>query len=158
VEAVRYYRMAAEQGDDRAQYFLGACFAHGKGVPQDFVEAGRYYRLAAEQGLADAQFDLGYFYQHGEGVPQDWAEAVRAYRLAMAQEGGLSPETVASAIAACNKIACVREMASTCCMGCGAQRKLKTCAKCGVARFCGAERVARAWPAHRPNCKLWRGV
>ena len=47
-------------------------------------------------------------------------------------------------------------MAAAYCMGCGAQRKLKTCAKCRVARFCSAECIARCWPAHKPHCKLWR--
>jgi hypothetical protein len=48
-----------------------------------------------------------------------------------------------------------REYVSVCCMGCGATRKLKTCAKCKVARFCGAECVRRAWAEHKPHCKRW---
>jgi hypothetical protein len=39
-----------------------------------------------------------------------------------------------------------------CCLGCGARRKLKTCTRCKVAKFCGADCVARAWPAHKPHC------
>ena len=49
-----------------------------------------------------------------------------------------------------------REMAAARCSGCGTQHKLKTCAKCHVARFCSNECIARAWPAHKPHCKLWR--
>ena len=49
-----------------------------------------------------------------------------------------------------------REMAAAHCSGCGSQQNLKTCSKCRVARFCSAECVARAWPEHKPNCKLWR--
>ena len=49
-----------------------------------------------------------------------------------------------------------REMVAWQCSGCGTQANLKTCAKCHVARFCSAECVALAWPAHKPNCKLWR--
>ena len=49
-----------------------------------------------------------------------------------------------------------REMAAASCSGCGTQANLKTCSKCRVARFCSAECIARAWPAHKPNCKLWR--
>jgi hypothetical protein len=125
-------------------------------VPQDGLEAVRYYRLAAEQGDAGAQFSLGECFERGEGVAQDLAEAVRHYRLAAAQEDELSGNDLASAMAACDRIACSREVAAACCMGCGARRKLKTCAKCKVARFCGAECIARAWPAHKPNCRLWR--
>jgi radical SAM protein with 4Fe4S-binding SPASM domain len=47
---------------------------------------------------------------------------------------------------------------SVCCAGCDATRKLKTCAKCKVARFCGAECVRRAWAEHKPHCKRWEAV
>ena len=49
-----------------------------------------------------------------------------------------------------------REVATSRCLGCGTQHQLKTCSKCHVARFCGAECMARTWPAHKPNCRLWR--
>jgi hypothetical protein len=125
-------------------------------VAQDLVEAVRYYRLAAEQGLAYAQLQLGVCFENGEGVAQDWAEAVRFYRLAAAQSGALCAAQLARVTAACHRIACSREVAVACCLGCGARRKLKTCAKCHVARFCSSECVARAWPAHKPNCRLWQ--
>jgi hypothetical protein len=153
---VRYYRLAAEQGHARAQCNLGYCFEIGKGVAQDLAEAVRYYRLAAEQGHARAQCNLGYCFEIGKGVAQDEAEAVRYYRLAAAQADALHSEDLAKITATCYRIACSRELASVCCLGCGARRKLKKCGKCHVARFCSTECVARAWPAHKPNCKLWR--
>ena len=57
-EAVRWYRLAAEQGLAWGQYDLGRMYAEGRGVEQDDEEAVRWYRLAAEQGLAEAQEDL----------------------------------------------------------------------------------------------------
>ena len=84
-EAVRWYRLAAEQGYASAQNNLGLAYATGEGVPQDFAEAVRWFRRAAEQGLASAQFNLGFAYANGEGVPQDSAEAVRWYRRAAEQ-------------------------------------------------------------------------
>jgi hypothetical protein len=60
VEAVRYYRMAAEQRTAHAQFVLGGCYEAGQGVAQDWVEAVRYYRLAAAQGNADAQCHQGW--------------------------------------------------------------------------------------------------
>jgi uncharacterized protein len=42
VEAVRYYRMAADQGNADGQYNLGLCFQAGAGVAKDEVEAVRY--------------------------------------------------------------------------------------------------------------------
>lgn len=53
-EAVRWFRKAAEQGNADAQYYLGCCFEHGKGVPQDYSEAVRWYQTAAAQGNVDA--------------------------------------------------------------------------------------------------------
>ena len=51
-EAVRYYRMAAEQGDADSQYFLGRIYQEGQGVDQDYEEALRWFRMAAEQRIA----------------------------------------------------------------------------------------------------------
>jgi len=51
-------RKAAEQGDAKAQYNLGAMYDNGRGVPQNDAEAVAWYRKAAEQGEAKAQSDL----------------------------------------------------------------------------------------------------
>ena len=51
-EAVRWYRMAAEQGDATAQVNLGLMYANGRGVPQNNTEAVRWFRMAAEQRWA----------------------------------------------------------------------------------------------------------
>ena len=53
-EAVRLYRLAAEQGHASAQLWLGIMFEYGKGVAQDRAEAIRWYRLAAAQWHAAA--------------------------------------------------------------------------------------------------------
>lgn len=84
-EAVRCYRLAAEQGNAEAQISLGYMYRRGQGVPRDYTEALRWLRLAAEQGNAEAQFNLGYMYDGGQGVPQDYTEALRWYRLAADQ-------------------------------------------------------------------------
>ena len=49
-EAVMWYRRAAEQGQAEAQFFLGACYGAGKGVPQDVEVAVKWIRKAAKQG------------------------------------------------------------------------------------------------------------
>jgi hypothetical protein len=85
VEAVRLYRLAANQGYANAQCNLGVCYQKGTGVDQDFAEAARLYRLAADQGDANAQINLGICYKNGSGVDQDHAEAARWYRLAADQ-------------------------------------------------------------------------
>ena len=73
-EAVRWYRLSADQGNADAQYNLGFMYANGLGVPQDEAEAVRWYRLSADQGNALAQNNLGLRYANGLGVPQDEAE------------------------------------------------------------------------------------
>ena len=70
-EAVRWFRLAAEQGTARAQFNLGVMYDNGEGVPEDDAEAVRWYRLAAEQGYAAAQLNLGVMYANGEGVPEE---------------------------------------------------------------------------------------
>ena len=58
VEAVKWYRKAAEQGNagpDQPRLM----YADGKGVPKDDAEAVKWYRKAAEQGDASAQSNLG---------------------------------------------------------------------------------------------------
>ena len=76
-EAVRWYRLAAEQGHAGAQNKLGFAYGTGDGVPQDDAEAARWYRLAAEQGNASAQYNLGVAYGTGDGVPQGASEITR---------------------------------------------------------------------------------
>ena len=74
-EAVRWYRLAAEQGHANAQLTLGVAYATGEGVPEDDAEAVRWYRLAAEKGHAAAQYFLGFAYATGRGVPEDYVAA-----------------------------------------------------------------------------------
>jgi TPR repeat protein len=84
--ALEWYRRAAEQGHERAQYRLGLLLADGKGSAPNPTEAARWFREAANQGHSDAQLQLGILYDTGEGVAQDQAEAARLYRLA-AEDG-----------------------------------------------------------------------
>ena len=84
-EAVFWWKKAADQGNDQAQFSLGRAYTEGEGVPQDHVEAARWYRKAADQGGVEAQGLLGLAYATGMGVPQDYAEAARWYRKAADQ-------------------------------------------------------------------------
>jgi SpoVK/Ycf46/Vps4 family AAA+-type ATPase len=70
VEAVKWYREAAEQGHAEAQYKLGAA---------------EWYIKAARQGHADAQYQLGQAYNGGNGVPKDQTEALKWYKKAAEQ-------------------------------------------------------------------------
>ena len=82
VEAVSWFRQAADQGHAVAQNNLGSAYATGQGVPQDYVEAVSWFRQAAEQGDANAHSNLGLMYGNGQGVPQDYVEAHKWLNLA----------------------------------------------------------------------------
>lgn len=71
VEKVKYYRLAANQGQAYSQYLLGRAYETGKGVEQDYQEAARWYNLAADQGYAAAQYEIGEIYYHARGVEKD---------------------------------------------------------------------------------------
>jgi TPR repeat protein len=49
VEMVKWFRKAAEQGDAASQHLLGAVYASGRGVPQDFIQAHMWFNLAASR-------------------------------------------------------------------------------------------------------------
>ena len=73
-------------GDPAAQFALGARYATGEEVKQDYTEAVRWFTLAAEQGHILAQATLGAYYWAGRGVPQDLTKAY--YWSVLAQAGG----------------------------------------------------------------------
>ena len=54
-EEFEEHKKYAEEGNVAAQYNLGTIYAHGKGVPQDYVEAIKWYRKAAAQGNIESQ-------------------------------------------------------------------------------------------------------
>ena len=83
--AMKWYTLAAEQGDASAQSNLGWMYNQGKGVPQDDKTALKWWRLSAEQGDAGAQNSLGGMYRKGTGVLQDHKTAAKWYKLAAEQ-------------------------------------------------------------------------
>jgi hypothetical protein len=75
----------ANQGDPKAQNYLGEMYFNGIEVKQDSVEALRLFKLAAAQGNPDAQYQIGLMYRTGKGVSQDNVEAVKWYQLSAAK-------------------------------------------------------------------------
>ena len=76
VEAVKWFRKAADQDIVNAQYSLGGMYADGQGVPENDAEAVKWYRKAAGNGFLDAQYNLALMYYDGDGVPES---SVHAY-------------------------------------------------------------------------------
>lgn len=85
--ALRLFQPLAEQGDASAQFWLGAMYDLGRGVPKDFGAAARWYRRAAEQGNPMAQHNLATMYEQGQGVSPEYslAAAIAWYRRAADQ-------------------------------------------------------------------------
>jgi TPR repeat protein len=80
-EAVKWYRLAADQGLAEAQYNLGVSYYDG---PQNYAEAEKWFRLAAGQGFANANFNLGVMYAIGQGVSVNYATAYAWFNIAAA--------------------------------------------------------------------------
>jgi hypothetical protein len=76
----------AEQGDPAAQFALGAQYATGENVQQDYSQAVGWFSKAAEQGHVLAQATLGAYYLAGRGVTTDLSKAY--FWSILAQAGG----------------------------------------------------------------------
>ena len=83
--AVAELRPLAEQGDARAQHWLGIMYHLGKGVDRDDKQSIAWYLKAAEQGGVGAQTNLGSMYFEGSGAPQDDKLAVLWWSKAASQ-------------------------------------------------------------------------
>src|SRR5437868_2908085 len=95
-EAVKWYRLSAEQGDSDAQYDLGLMYAGGHGVPEDLKQAAAWYKKSADQGNASAQLNLGAAYYSGQGVAKDLKQALKYIRLSAQQGNGRAQFNLAS--------------------------------------------------------------
>lgn len=77
-EALKYFKLAAEQGHLLAQRKVGSIFdAQGQ-----YKQAFEYFKLAADQGDDISQNNLGYYYQEGLGIEKDFFKAFHFYQLA----------------------------------------------------------------------------
>jgi uncharacterized protein len=89
--ALHLWRPLAEEGDAAAQFWLGACYDLGHGVPADPGAAAQWYRKAAEQGHANAQHNLAHLYEVGQGLPPDYALTAAATWYRRAADQGYRP-------------------------------------------------------------------
>jgi len=74
--ASRYLR-SAQSGDDQSQFYLGALYSAGVGVPRSDPEAFRWFSRAADQGHSHAMLILAGLYATGRGVTKDNIEAYK---------------------------------------------------------------------------------
>ena len=74
---------------DVAKFFIGYCYAEGKGVAQDYQKAFEYFMQAAEAGVTEAMANVGAYYWQGKGVEQDYDKAFN-WCLKAANEGNVT--------------------------------------------------------------------
>ncbi|HXP72692.1 MAG TPA: tetratricopeptide repeat-containing serine protease family protein [Stellaceae bacterium] len=82
VEAVGWFRKAAEQGHSQACYNLGRAYQFGLGVKQSHEEAIKWFRKAAELHLPEGEFALGTLIAEFD---ENYKEAMKWFRLAARQ-------------------------------------------------------------------------
>ena len=99
VEAVHWFRLAADGGRADAQRNLAFAYLNGRGIARNEPEGVRRLRMAAEAGDVPAQRQLGYHYATGSGVPQDEAEGVRWFTQAAGQGDSFAQYNLAFAYA-----------------------------------------------------------
>ena len=80
--AVYWYRKAADQGNEDAQYSLAQAYETGSGVEVDGREAIYWYTSSFEQGKLSAALQLGELFEEGIVVEQDLPESRRWFRRA----------------------------------------------------------------------------
>ena len=89
-DAAEWYRKAAENGNKKAQFWLGCMYYDGDGVAKDLALAALWYMRAGSDSetcsaCSDAQLRLGHMYHTGAGVEQDSAVACAWYRRSAEQ-------------------------------------------------------------------------
>lgn len=85
-EAIKWMKLAANQGLPDAQHILSAAYADGLGVPKNSKTAYSWAIKAATQGHDDAQFQLGTMYLNGIGIERSLTKAQTWYKKAADQD------------------------------------------------------------------------
>jgi TPR repeat protein len=103
-EAVRWYRIAADKGNIKAQSLIGTAYHRGIGFAVDDVQAIQWLNKAAEQMDPLAQFQLGEGFESGWAGQKDNAEAYKWYLLSASQGYTKAAKKVTSIENILNKI------------------------------------------------------
>ena len=93
-EALKWYRLAAEQGNLDAQYSLGVMYHNGEGVPVDYAEALKWFGLAVAPGRGFHRVPISVSCTigcSGWACLRDYAEALKGYRRS-AEQGDLAAQ------------------------------------------------------------------
>jgi len=80
-EAIRWYKLAADQNHKQAQFNLGLFFLKDETMNDNYQSAIKWLSLAAKQGVSEAQYNLGTIYFDGLGVVQNFKKAFDNYLM-----------------------------------------------------------------------------
>lgn len=83
--AIPYFEMAAQGGDNAAKFMLGYSLYTGKYSPKDYARAVPFIKESANAGFDEAQEVMAEIYIKGLGVPQNYSKAVEYLRRAISQ-------------------------------------------------------------------------
>lgn len=79
-EAIKWFKLSAEQGGVHSQFSLGKIYSMGKGgISPDYKEAIKWFKLSAEQGHSPAESELGDIYVE----MGNYQEAIEWYKRAI---------------------------------------------------------------------------
>jgi uncharacterized protein len=73
-EAVKLFRVAAENGEKFSQHCLGLMLYKGLGVKQNYTEAFKWVNLAAKQEYSQAKLDLAIMKYRIKGTPNKYID------------------------------------------------------------------------------------
>lgn len=83
VEALRWFKKAAEAGDATAMNNVGILYYHGAdGVSQDTDEAFKWFKKGADKGEASSIYMLGVMHHYGQGTAENTEEGTRLIKKA----------------------------------------------------------------------------
>jgi TPR repeat protein len=82
-EAMKWYRLAADNGYAYAMYAIGDMYLAGDGVTKDAEEATAWYQKASDAGDANGHWSLALRYLYGDGIGKDSQKAAELAYLAL---------------------------------------------------------------------------
>ena len=93
-QALRWYRMAAEQDDPDAEAALGRLYYLGRGVPRDASLALIWYEKAAAAGQPDALAGMGLLEHDGDLADPNYVEAAKWMILAAERDNAFAKKFI----------------------------------------------------------------
>ena len=84
-EAIKWYSLAVDLGDEDAQHNLAGIYVSGWNVPKDVAKAIELHTTLAERGNSDSQICLGIIYHYEDSDFEDPEKALYWYKKAASQ-------------------------------------------------------------------------